>query len=396
MEEEAKSKPVVAAYISTYLPSDMRHVFRQVVGLKLFSAAVLARKRQNEEAFPLHHKQITLLARPRTRALRRWWFGQVKKAPVPLTDREVRDALYAIQKHEAAVLHVYFGNIAASLLPLLRTVRHPVVVSFHGADAGVDTEKSAYRTALAEVFELAELVLARSNSLLDRLRALGCPEEKLRLNRAGVVCASLRFVEREAPPAEGRWKFLQTCRLVEKKGLPVAMRAFAKIRESHPRAEFHIAGDGPLRGELGHLVDELGIAEAVTFHGFLDMATMGGLAAEAHFFMHPSQIAGDGNQEGVPNAMLEAMATGLPVLATRHGGIPEAVEDGVAGRLVEEGDHAGLAAAALEMMASPESYTKYSKAARAAVKGGFGLNKTIASLEGYYQEAIEIAAAKGK
>ncbi len=394
--EDTERKPVVAAYISTYLPSDMRHVFRQVVALQSFAAAVLARKRRNEEAYPIHKKQITLLRRPRSRALRRWWYGRVKGAPVPMSDREVRDALYAIQKHDASVLHVYFGNIAAELLPLLRTLRHPVVVSFHGADAGVGTGSPAYREALRGVFRCAELVLARSHSLLGRLRELGCPEAKLRLNRAGVVLSSLPFTERQAPPAGGRWRFLQVCRLVEKKGLPVALRAFAAVRERHPAAEFHIAGDGPMRGELEGLAGELGISGAVTFHGFLDLEAVAELAGRSHLFVHPSQTAGDGNREGVPNAMLEAMATGLPVLATRHGGIPEAVADGVSGRLVDEGDAAGLAAAALELMASPETYAGYSRAARAAVEEGFALAETIDSLEGHYREAIALAKASGK
>ena len=324
---------------------------------------VLARKRQNEDPFALPPKQVELLPRPRWRNFRRWWFAKVKKQPVPLTDRQVIEGLYALQKHAAQVMHVYFGNIAAELLPLLRVVRTPVVVSFHGADAGVDADKPAYRAALREVFDLAELVLARSTSLLDQLRSLGCPEQKLRLNRAGAPAVHIPFTERETPPAKGAWRFLQVCRLVEKKGLPVALRAFAKVVERHPEAHFDIAGDGPLRGELEALAGELGLGGRVTFHGFLNMDAVTELSRAAHFFVHPSQTAADGNREGVPNAMLEAMCTGTPVLATLHGGIPEAVEDRVAGRLVDEGDAGGLAAAALELLAAPDRYPSMSRAA---------------------------------
>ena len=395
-KKEKKALPVVAAYISTYLPSDMRHVFRQIVALQDFRAAVLARKRDNEVAFPIHKKWITMLPRPKSRAFRRWWFAKVKKTPIPLTDREVRDALYALSKHDAKLLHVYFGNIATQLLPLLRATRHPVVVSFHGADAGVDTQNPNYRAALEEVFVHAELVLARSEALLDNLRELGCPEEKLRLNRAGIPIGALRFVEREPPHAGGPWRFLQVCRLVEKKGLPVALRAFVKICGAVPEAEFHIAGGGPLREELGALAKELGVGDKVTFHGFLDMESLLELAHSSHVFLHPSQTAGDGNREGVPNAMLEAMATGLPVVATRHGGIPEAVEEGVSGMLVDEGDVDGLAFAALQLIAEPDRYLAYSRAASAAVEREFSLIKTMEALEGYYREAIEIAKAAGK
>lgn len=374
----------------------MRHVFRQVVGLREFRASVLARKRQNEKVFPLHHKQITLIKRPATRAFRRWWFGKIKGTQVPLTDGEVRDALYAIQKYDADVLHVYFGNIAVQLLPLLKTLRHPVVVSFHGADAGVDTEKPAYRAALKEVFASAELILARSESLLDCLRELGCPEQKLRINRAGVPSPMLPFVERTPPPQDGAWRFLQVCRLVEKKGLLVALRAFKTIRQHCPQAEFHIAGDGPMRERVESEIVRLDLGNAVKVHGFLEMEGLRELANTSHLFLHPSQTAADGNREGVPNAMLEAMCTGLPVVATRHGGIPEAVEHGVSGLLVEEGDAAGLAAAALEIMADGERYTRFSKAARSAIDETFDLVRTIERLEGHYKEAIGLAKTAGK
>ena len=94
--------------------------------------------------------------------------------------------------------------------------------------------------------------------------------------------------------------------------------------------------------------------------------------------------------------MLEAMSTGLPVVATRHGGIPEAVEDGVSGRLVEEGDAGALASAALDLIADPARYAEVSRAARAAVAREFAFGKTIARLEGYYDEAAAIARAAGK
>ena len=144
------------------------------------------------------------------------------------------------------------------------------------------------------------------------------------------------------------------------------------------------------------LAAELGVADKVAFHGFLDMKQLVELSRSAHFFVHPSQTAQDGNREGVPNSMLEAMCTGLPVLATRHGGIPEAIEDGVSGRLVGEGDANGLASAAIELMAEPAGYRAMSLAARASIDEEFGLVETIGRLEGFYREAIELARESGK
>jgi len=107
-------------------------------------------------------------------------------------------------------------------------------------------------------------------------------------------------------------------------------------------------------------------------------------------FLHPSELATDSDQEGVPNSMLEAMATGLPVVATRHGGIPEAVEDGRDGFLVQERSPVELAAAILKLLDSTEMLAEFSQQARASVVEKFGAEGRIAELEDCYAEAIRL------
>ncbi|MCP4846854.1 MAG: colanic acid biosynthesis glycosyltransferase WcaL [Verrucomicrobiaceae bacterium] len=390
MQENDRKQPVVTAYLPTFLPSDMRHVYRQIVGVKRYRNAVIVRKRKNEASFPLPEERIRMVRRPLSRALRRWWFAQVKKGMIPLSAGETREILDAIAWHGTDVFHVYFGSVAAQLLPVLRKLSCPIVVSFHGADAGVDTENHAYREALKEVFEVAELVLARSESLVKRLRELGCHQDKLRLNPTGIPTEAFPFKQRVIPPEDGCWRFLQVCRLVEKKGLPVSLRAFVEVRKTHPSAEFHIAGDGPLRVELEALARELDADQSVHFHGFVDQAQLARLAGDAHIFLHPSQMGADGNREGVPNAMLEAMSTGLPVVATRHGGIPEAVTGGESGFLVNEGDCRAVAAASLDLMADPDLYRKCAQGASDVIEQRFATSGAVGILEACYDEALEI------
>ena len=139
-------------------------------------------------------------------------------------------------------------------------------------------------------------------------------------------------------------------------------------------------------GELRGLVEKLGITEQVHFTGFLANDALLELLAAAHIFLHPSETGPDGNQEGVPNSLLEAMSTGLPVLATHHGGIPEAVTDGESGFLVSERDASGLASA-MERLSEPSLYARLSAGAARAVADGFEQTKQIASLERCYNEA---------
>ena len=136
----------------------------------------------------------------------------------------------------------------------------------------------------------------------------------------------------------------------------------------------------------------MGIWEAVELRGFLAQADLARLYGEAHFFVHPSEMTADMNQEGVPNSMLEAMATGLPVLATLHGGIPEAVESGRTGLLVPERDDAGLLRAMLDLAGHPVRAFEMGRAASDSVRIEFEQANQIEKLESYYDEARKIGA----
>src|SRR5262249_50432107 len=150
------------------------------------------------------------------------------------------------------------------------------------------------------------------------------------------------------------------------------------------------AGDGPLRGELTEMARQLGVADAVTMAGFLDQTALAKLYAGAHIFVHPSEMTADQNQEGVPNSMLEAMATGLPVLATRHGGIPEAVQDGISGYLCPERDPDALMQAMFRFTEHPEHLEEMGRQAANGVREEFSQERAIQRLEEIYDEASSL------
>ncbi len=369
-------------FCATFLKPEMLHIYRQICALSTWQPVVLCQKREEEGRFPF--EPVVRLPRPATRFLRRLVVKQWLGRPVQLYPGEVRRIAAEIGRVGGRVLHIYFGQVAVQLLPLLRKPPVPVVVSFHGADGQVDMEKPAYRAATREVLERARLVLVRSESLAERVRELGCPPEKIRLQRTGIPLDGFAPVVRVVPEA-GRWRFFQACRLIPKKGLPVTLRAFARFAQAYPGSELVIAGEGPLLPELQAQAAELGVA--VRFTGFLSQEALREELHRAHAFLHPSETGADGNQEGVPNAMLEAMATGLPVFATHHGGIPEAVDDGTSGRLVAEGDAEALGAALLEVAASENLYQRLAQGAAQAVAERFDQRRQTAVLEACYAEA---------
>jgi colanic acid/amylovoran biosynthesis glycosyltransferase len=261
------------------------------------------------------------------------------------------------------------------------------VVSFHGADVLVELDKPHYRAATREMLAAARLVLVRSHSLAQGLLELGCPNDKIRLQRTGIPLDQIPLRERTAPD-DGAWRFLQVGRLIEKKGFETSLRAFAAFQRQHPAATFAIAGEGPTLEKLRGLTRALGIEDRVRFLGFLTQADLREQFYRAHIFLHPSELGADGNQEGVPNAMLEAMASGLPVFATNHGGIPEAIESGTSGVLVQERDDEALSAALLEWTKQPEKLRDLAREGAGEVRKKFESKTQVRVLEAIYFEAI--------
>jgi colanic acid/amylovoran biosynthesis glycosyltransferase len=366
----------------------MLHIYRQVTGLRRYDTFIVAKERTSAEKFPF--PDIEMVPRkPRKNFIRRFWLKHVRHLPALYYRGEMQGLMKIFRNRQADLMHIYFGHTGVHLLPFIKGWAKPCVVSFHGADVMPREHQPEYDGQLRELLRVTPLVLARSLSLARRLEELGCPPEKIRLNRTGIPLADYPFQQRRAPE-DGRWQFVQACRLIPKKGIATALKAFAGFHRQYPNSRFTLAGEGPMKREIEDLARDLGIAAAVELRGFLAQADLARLYADAHFFVHPSEITADLNQEGVPNSMLEAMATGLPILATLHGGIPEAVDNGRTGLLVPERDDAGLLRAMLDLAANPGRAFSMGQAASESVRIEFEQARQIEKLESYYDEARQL------
>jgi len=364
----------------------MLHIYRQITALKRCAPVVIAQKRENAERYPFEGAHI--VPKPRTHFLRRFWFRQVRAKPWQISEAELRELLSVLSETHARLLHIYFGQIAVHLLPLIRAWKNPSIVSFHGADVMVDMNKPAYREATLQMLDAVTLVLVRSESLRRAVVDLGCAPEKIEVQHTGIPLEEFSFRDR-AVPENSEWRLVQAGRLIEKKGLPVTLRAFAVFLRQHANATLTIAGEGPLLGELQKVARELNIDERVSFTGFISQEQLREIYYRSHIFLHPSQTGRDGNQEGIPNSMLEAMATGLPVFATEHGGIPEAIENGVSGVLVPERDDEALARALLNAGQNAGLLGRIGHAGADVVRKNFDLSTQAQRLEEIYLRSID-------
>lgn len=365
LESHGRRQPLIAFFCATYLRPEMHHVYRQITALEDFSRLVVAQKIEHLDGFPFD----PIIQLPKSPW--RWWARLRERSmgqpPWQISQKEIAKLLEILRDRDASILHIFFGTFAIHLLPLLQQCPIPIVVSFHGADVGGIMLSQRYREPRMKLFETATLITCRSLHLADQLKHLGCPPEKIRLQRT--VLPQLQF-HQHFPPQDGHWKILQAGRLIAKKGLHTTLHAFALFREKYP-ASLTIAGEGPLKEELEQLTHKLNLSAFVRFLGFQTQESLQQLFANHSIFLHPSESTVDGDVEGIPNALLEALASGIPCLATRHGGIPEVLQDGRDGLLVEERRPDALACAMLRLAQDTVLYSQLSRTGAESVRRHF-------------------------
>lgn len=244
-------------------------------------------------------------------------------------------------RHHIDLILANYGLSAAHLVQAARKRGIPVVPHFHGYDASMHKVIKEYGAAYRQLFEWAPAIVAVSTVMKQKLVALGAPEEKVKVIPYGID------IDQFSPQPALRSSdliFLSVGRFTAKKGPQVTIRAFARVLRDFPQATLVMAGshDG-LYEECRQLADELDVLAAIRFVGVQDSSQIAIWMQQATVFVQHSVTPASGDMEGTPLSILEAAASGLPVVSTRHGGILEAVVEGETGFLVDEYDEEGMA-----------------------------------------------------
>jgi colanic acid/amylovoran biosynthesis glycosyltransferase len=291
-------------------------------------------------------------------------------------------AILSISKHYD-ILHAHFGPVGNNFRFARNILRAPLVVTFHGYDFCTFPRMQG-ADVYDKLFETADLITVNSNYAYARVAALGCPESRLRRLPVGVNLPDIQFRTRSAETGE-TIRFLSVARLVAIKGHEFAIRAFARVHERIPNVHLDIVGDGPLRHSLEVLADELGVGNAITFHGALDNVAILRLYEVSHLFLLTS-VTIDGDQEAQGLVLQEAQAAGIPVIATSSGGIAEGIGEG-AGYLVGEWDIDMLTERMVFLASRPEVWMSMGIAGRRFVEKKFSMTELTQELLDIYCEA---------
>jgi glycosyltransferase involved in cell wall biosynthesis len=318
------------------------------------------------------------------------WGALARKAYPALGWVPDRDALAALQPR---LVHAQFLRGGILAMPLAKTLRLPLVVTLHGGDI---TKRHSMVTELARtgarriaaLNDQAARIVCVSAFIRDNALALGFSPEKLVVHYIGTE------ISPAVPPVPAAdAPFLFVGRLVEKKGVRILLDAFRILRGGGIERCLDVVGDGPLRAEIEASARDLA---GIRFLGWLDHAAVREAMARSYAVLVPSVTARNGDAEGLPSVVLEAMSAGTAVVASRHAGIPEAVLDGETGLLAREADAADLAEKIAALDRSAALRQTFSLAGRGRVEACFAANAQSAALEIILEDAVARAAMEAR
>jgi colanic acid/amylovoran biosynthesis glycosyltransferase len=283
------------------------------------------------------------------------------------------------------IIHCQYGTIGRQFLLLKRFLPAKYVVTFRGFDLfiyGLRGEKY-----YGHLFDMADCIIANNKYTANQLIELGCPSNKIVEVRSASNLDRFQFKTRTIKSGT-TLKMLTVARLVEVKGLEYAVKAVAKLAKDYP-IKYEIVGEGILRPYLEKLINQLGLSNTVFLLGAQDREMVARLMREAHLFILPSVTLVNGRQDTGPGVLREALASGIPVVASNSGGIPYLVANGISGFLVPERDVDALAERLGFLIDHPEIWPEMGEAGRRFVEEHYDLKKQNNKLLEVYLNLVD-------
>jgi colanic acid/amylovoran biosynthesis glycosyltransferase len=290
-----------------------------------------------------------------------------------------------LKENKIEVVFANYGISAAHMVPVCRSLNIPLIAIFHGHDATDKKLLHEYRKKYFKLFEYASYIVAVSGEMKQRLINVGADAEKIRLVPYGI---DISLFKPEANVVRER-NILAVGRFTAKKGPLHTIRAFHQVQQSYPDAKLTMVGKkSGLFFECEKLVAELGMKESVVFTGVLGQDEIADLMRSSLAYVQHSITAPNGDMEGTPLSILEAGASGLPIVSTLHGGIKEAVIHGETGFLVEEKNEADMAKYIMQLFENPDRAKEMGLKGRQHIEANYQNKEQIKRLYQLLNDAV--------
>jgi colanic acid/amylovoran biosynthesis glycosyltransferase len=376
------SKPRVLFYHSYFFKRTETFIYRQAINPYIHPFLLASRYYRTVEMPTGEFTRFTF-----RRSLHSWlfsgiskWFGNQRY----YSNTSIAKMKRLLQSQPVDVIHAQFGGNGVRILPLAKALNIPLVVSFHGFDASRKLASRTYREGLKEVFDYASAIVVCNTGMSDVLPLSENQKKKVRWVPYGIDIEQFSNDAPEVPLTS--FNILHVGRLVEKKGVPDLIHAFADVTKEVDHMILHIVGSGREESVCRALVKKFNLESKVIFHGWKSPREVKALMQQCEVFVLNSRTAKNGETEGLPVGLLEAMAMGRAILSTHHAGIPLAIENEVSGVLVNERDTDSLSQQLLRLYHNKEFCQAIGKAARAKVENQFTMQQMHQNLRNIYGE----------
>jgi len=373
-----------------WLPQTQTWLYTQVscVPPERVENHVVCQEVENLDQFPIRHLHNFALASN----LERSWDRRLMRYGVR---RHLGFLARVARRVGAAVIHSHFGDKAWANLGAAKAAGARHVVTFYGYDMSSFPRQALWRERFLELFDTVDLVLCEGPHMARGVVALGCPEEKVRVQHLGIRLDQLPFQPRRWHPG-GKLRVLIAATFTEKKGIPYALAALGRLQHE---VDLEITVIGDARQEVAEsrseketilaVIEAQGLADKVRLLGYQSHATLLKEAYDHHVFLSPSLTAKDGGTEGgAPVSIIEMAASGMFIVSSRHCDIPEVIQDGNTGFLANERDVDGLYDCLLRAIREPDKWPRMLACGRKHIETEFNAVIQGLRLAQHYESAI--------
>jgi len=374
------TKKLTIAHIhDTFFAATENFIYHYISNIKYFHVICLASEFVNSNQFPFPAQDLyNIHDRPYDF---QWFLWKLLNRNNELEK--------VVKQNNVGLMHVHFGFNCIYPLRLRKKYEIPLVTTFYGYDISRLTNVNKWRKKYKELFIHGDLFLVEGQHMKSRLIALGCPSNKIQIQRIAIPIERINVVPRKPKKINEKLILIFCGRFVEKKGIMHALEAVERLSAKYNNFEFRIIGDGPLKSKIEKFIKKCHMHNYVKMLGFLTYEDYLKEMQKADIFIHPSFTTSNGDSEGgAPTTILEAQAMGMPVVSTYHADIPNIVVPGESALLSQEKDIDKLTQNINYLFENQQIWERMGSIGREFVEAHHDIKKEIDSLEEKYRSIL--------